>query len=200
MLLMATAPIMATIGGWVIFGETLSVQEVAGIALTLGGVGWVVSEPRGADHPVRERVFAIGVALGLAAAAGQAAGVMAARMGLAGDFSPASATLMRALAALAVVWVHALVVGTAARTVRAWADRSALRLLAAGSVVGPYLGVWLSLVAVQRAPVGIASTLMSLPPVFLIGLEYALFGTRVSRRAVAGTLIAFAGVAAIFSG
>jgi len=68
----------------------------------------------------------------------------------------------------------------------------------AGSVVGPFLGIWLSLQAVQMAPVGIAATLMALPPVILIPLGYLLYGERVGRRGVVGTLVAFCGVALIF--
>jgi drug/metabolite transporter (DMT)-like permease len=201
MLMMALAPVMTTIAGWVIFGETLTGLELTGVALALVGVAWVVTERRGnaPDPDAPPDRFAWGLLLGFLAATGQAAGVLAARMGLVGDFPTASATLIRTLAAALVIWAVAALRGTAVGTTRAWQNREALRLLCMGAVVGPFLGVWLSLVAVQRAPVGVASTLMALPPVFLIGLEYALFGTRVTRRAIVGTLTAIAGVAAIFS-
>lgn len=51
----------------------------------------------------------------------------------------------------------------------------------------------LSLVAVQRTSVGIASTLTSLTPMFLIPISYVAFRERVTVQAVVGTLIAFAG-------
>ena len=85
--------------------------------------------------------------------------------------------------------------GDLPRIVRAWQDRVAIRALIVGAVVGPVAGVWLSLVAVQAARVGVAATLMALPPVLLIPLERVVHGRRASRRAVAGTLVAFAGVA-----
>jgi drug/metabolite transporter (DMT)-like permease len=68
----------------------------------------------------------------------------------------------------------------------------------AASVVGPFLGIWLSLIAVQNARLGIASTLMALPPILLIPLEYGLFRQRVSPRGLAGTVIALGGVALLF--
>ncbi len=77
-----------------------------------------------------------------------------------------------------------------------WPRRAGRLLL--GALVGPALGIWLSLVAVQNARLGIASTLMALPPVLLIPLEYAAFRQRISRRGVAGTLVALAGVALLF--
>jgi drug/metabolite transporter (DMT)-like permease len=68
----------------------------------------------------------------------------------------------------------------------------------AGSVVGPFLGIWLSLIAIQQARLGIASTLMALPPVMLIPIEYLVYKRPVSLRATLGTLATFAGVALIF--
>ncbi len=70
--------------------------------------------------------------------------------------------------------------------------------MALGAVVGPFLGIWLSLVAVQNTRLGIASTLMALPPVLLIPLEFAAFRQRVSRRGIAGTVVALGGVALLF--
>jgi drug/metabolite transporter (DMT)-like permease len=68
----------------------------------------------------------------------------------------------------------------------------------AGTIVGPFLGIWLSLVAVQLTPVGVAATLMALPPVILIPLGYFIYNERISRRSILGTVLAFAGVALIF--
>jgi drug/metabolite transporter (DMT)-like permease len=53
-------------------------------------------------------------------------------------------------------------------------------------------------VAIQLTRVGIAATLMALPPVILIPLGYLIYRERVSRRGIIGTLIAFVGVAIIF--
>ena len=64
-----------------------------------------------------------------------------------------------------------------------------------GSIFGPFLGVTLSLVAVQATAVGIASTIIALPPIFLIPVGRVVFGERGSPRAVAGTVVALAGVA-----
>ena len=57
------------------------------------------------------------------------------------------------------------------------------------------MGVWLSLIAVQSARVGIASTLMAMTPVVSLPLVPIFFKERVSPRAVLGTLVAIAGIA-----
>lgn len=51
------------------------------------------------------------------------------------------------------------------------------------------------MVAVQRAHVGIASTLMALSPIIVIPLAYWVFYERISPRAVAGTVVAIVGAA-----
>jgi drug/metabolite transporter (DMT)-like permease len=200
MLMMATVPIHSTVIGLLVFGEALQPAQLAGIVLTVSGVAWVVTEPRRGGAEGSHEHYRLGLGLALAGAVAQALGLTFARFGLAGGYSPLSATLIRVLVATAVIWLFAGVRGSAMGTVRAWRDTTALRLTMVGAVVGPFLGVWLSLVAVANAPLGIAATLMALPPVFLIGLERAAYGTRVTRRGVAGTLVAFGGVALLLLG
>jgi drug/metabolite transporter (DMT)-like permease len=60
------------------------------------------------------------------------------------------------------------------------------------------LGVSASLLAVQHAPIGVASTLMALPPVFLLPLSYFIFKERFGWQTVIGTFVAIAGVALLF--
>ncbi|MCP4518412.1 MAG: EamA family transporter [Delftia sp.] len=77
-------------------------------------------------------------------------------------------------------------------------DRKASRFIAGGALTGPFIGVWLSMVAVQRAQVGIASTLMSFSPVHLIPLSSWVFHDRISARAIGGAVVALVGVTTIF--
>jgi drug/metabolite transporter (DMT)-like permease len=73
-----------------------------------------------------------------------------------------------------------------------------VRFIVGGAIAGPFLGVWLSLIAVQHAPIGVASTLMSLPPILLIPLAWLIFKERITQRAIVGTALALAGVAVLF--
>jgi drug/metabolite transporter (DMT)-like permease len=50
-------------------------------------------------------------------------------------------------------------------------------------------------VAIDRASIGVASTIMSLTPLFLIPVSRFVFREPITLRAVVGTLIALAGVA-----
>jgi len=77
--------------------------------------------------------------------------------------------------------------------------RFAMMMLAIGAVLGPVVGVWCSLVAVDRTAAGVAFTMMSLTPIFMLPLAIWIEGERLSLRAVVGAVIAVAGVAILTS-
>lgn len=199
-LLMATVPLQSTILAWVLLGQRLEAMDLLAVPLTTAGVAWVVMERRSENGSAsRGPKFRVGVLLGLGGALGQALGLITSRLGLEGDFSPISATLIRMLAATAALWGVSLLSGGGRRALASLrADRRALVIILGGTLVGPVLGVTLSLAAIQRAPIGIASTLMSLTPIAILPLVYFFFGERVSLSALSGTVVALAGVALIF--
>jgi len=200
MLMMAMVPIVSTVLAWLLLGQTMTGTELLGIAVTVCGIAYVVSEPaaEGAHGPSkRDDGYKLGIALGLAGAVGQATGLIAAERGLVGGYPALSASFVRMLVAGAILWSLAAFRGQLGPAIRSWRDRPALGSLAAGSVVGPFFGVTLSLYAIQHTRVGLAATLMALTPVFLIPLGRVAYGEKVSRRGVVGTLLAFVGVALI---
>lgn len=199
MLMMSTVPIFSTLFGWLLFGETVALMELAGVLLAVAGIAWVVSEGQTDPRLTDKRAYRRGLFYALLGALGQVANLVTARYALVDDFPALSATIIRILIAAVVVWGLALIQGQAAHTVRQWRDRRVLGALIAASAVGPFLGIWFSLVAVQHARLGIASTLMALPPVILIPLEYLVYRHRVSSRAIVGTLLAMAGVALLLA-
>ncbi len=200
MLLMSLVPVITTLLAWIFLDEQLSSVHLLGIAITLAGVSWVILERnsrRRLAPPVPN--YFRGVLFGLGGAMGQALGLITARFGLDGDFSPISGNLIRMLAAASLLWAVTLLQGRGRETLQVIGnDRRSAGYVLAGAVAGPFLGVSFSLLAIQKAPVGIASTLMSLPPIFLIPIGYLVFGERFTWRAVIGTLVALAGVAALF--
>jgi drug/metabolite transporter (DMT)-like permease len=199
MLVMALAPVIAAAIAWLFLGETLSGLEVLGIALALSGVAAVITEPSRATGFAVVGDYRLGLLYALGGAMGQAIGLVTSRLGLEGDFPTLSANLIRVLAAAVAIWAVTLLRGGGRSSFRALRrSPRALAPLTLGTLLGPVLGVWLSLVAVQRAPIGIASTLMSLTPIFLIPVARVVFGDEITRRAVAGTALAFAGTAILF--
>lgn len=202
MLLMALAPVLSAVLGWLVLGETLAVQELFGIGLAVGGVALVVTDRanEGAQRPTgADRQYGLGLLFGLGAALGQALGLFASRQGLVGDFPALSGVLIRLLAATVVIWAFALARRQGQPTIETLREHPrALWAIIGGAFGGPFVGVWLSLIAVQRAPLGIASTLMSLSPVVLLPIGRFLYHESIGVRGVLGTLIAVAGTVLLF--
>jgi drug/metabolite transporter (DMT)-like permease len=203
-LVMSFSPALSVLLAWIVLGQALTPQDLLIVAIIIAGIVWVVSERRTqpADSQALSgdrRQHMIGLLWALGGAAGQAVGVILTKIGL-GDSVPAlSGTLIRLVSAFAVVWVLTILRGRFASSLSTLREHPrATRAIALGAFIGPVVGVWLTLIAVQRAPVGIASTLSSLTPIFLIPISYVLLGERLSRRAVAGTLVVFAATALLF--
>jgi drug/metabolite transporter (DMT)-like permease len=199
-LLLSLAPVFSAVLAWVFLHETLALPEVGAMALALAGVMWVVLERgRGsasAQAPREGGGYSRGILFGIGSAICQSVGMVLSKPGLASGFPALSATMIRMFTALVAMWLIAAVTGTAGQTIRrVRADRRAALAILVGAFVGPFLGVWLSLIAVQSARVGIASTLMAMTPVISLPLVPLVFKERVSSRAVLGTLIAMSGVA-----
>jgi len=200
MMLMTLVPVISTLAAWIFLGEMLLPLEIIAVLITVGGVAWVVSERQAENESIdrdpKDRV--LGVLLGLGGATGQALGLVFAKRGLVGDFPALSATVMRMTIAATVIWLGAVFRGRAALAWEALEDRQARFWLIGGAFVGPFIGVWLSLIAVRTAPVGIASTLMSLSPIILIPFDHWIFDERITARSIVGTVIALVGAAIIF--
>lgn len=196
MLMMALAPVIGTVLAWAFLNEYLTVVKIAAITVALIGIALVVTERRQEDGPGRRRWT--GILIGIGAASGQALGLLLSKKGLAGGISPISGNLIRLIAATSTMWFAAVVFGRVPSTIRSLRNRRAAWAIMGGAILGPFVGVGLSLVAIQHSYIGVASTIMALPPIFLIPLSRLVFKEKISARGVAGTIIALSGVALLF--
>lgn len=197
-LLMALDPVFSAIIAWLWLSEKLTAPEIGGMMITILGVSWVVMERGNGNGNHTKKDLFLGILCGIGAVLGQAAGIVLAKIGMAQDFSALSAVVIRILVAAIVMWVLALLHGKIHFTWEGLKNKSARNNIIAGSIVGPALGVWLSLVSVQLIAVGIASTLMATRQIMLLPLSKWFYNENISPRAVIGTVIALAGVAIIF--
>jgi drug/metabolite transporter (DMT)-like permease len=197
-LLLSLAPIFGSIIAWIFFDEVLTVLQITGISLALAGITWVVlshEEPPNTPHGHTRR----GVIFGMLAGLGQAVGLVLSKQGMFGEFSPFQANAIRMLAAVIFIWVWTAFDRKTGPTFTALREKpQVIRWLAVGAFVGPVLGVSASLLAVQHAEIGVASTLMALPPVLILPISYFAFKEKIGWQAIAGTVLAIAGVAILF--
>ena len=198
-LLMATAPIQAGLLAGLFLGERLGLVAWLGIAANFVGVFLVLMDRRttGAwDAEIRPAARRVAVAAGLLGGFGQAMGLVLAKRGmvLAGSelATPLNAHVIRMLAGLAVVLLWTML-HRRPRTIDPRAKKSALLSLGVAAFLGPSLGVWLSLVALQGKTTGVAAALLSLAPVMVIPLVHIFHGEKVGRLGILGALMATAG-------
>jgi drug/metabolite transporter (DMT)-like permease len=199
-LIMAIVPVISALLAWIFLGENLSVIEISGICLAVTGISIVILERNSSDHKqVDKRRYVIGVLCGIGGALGQAGGLVLAKKGLTNDFPALSGVVIRMLVAMSAMWTGTFFLKQARPTIQCVLEkRDALKYIILGSVVGPFIGVWMSLVAIQNTYVGLASTLMALTPIIMLPIVRWVFKDQVSQRAVIGTFISIIGVAIIY--
>lgn len=187
------APPVAALQAWLLLDERLGWLAWLGLGLTVAGVAWVIAERTATPGAPVSRLA--GAGWGLLAATCQATGMVIARGVLVENAIPASASaLLRLLAGVVVLGLWLL---TRRQPLQLWKKRREPRLLAlvaAGTILGTWFGLWLQQAALARIPAGVAQTLLATSPVFAVLLAAAA-GHRPTKRAWLGTLLALAGVA-----
>ena len=206
-LLMSMAPIFSSLSGYFILDEIIGFWAIIGIAITLAGVCVVIleREEENSQFPVSKRQKRLGVLLGLGGSLGQGIGLVISKYGMiavADDpstpLSPLSATLIRMITATIFIWIVILITGRLSKVLVSSQDKKGITRTIGGAVTGPFLGVWLSMVAVTYTVAGVAATLMSLMPVMIIPVVWVLYKQKTSWRGILGAGIAVIGVAILF--
>jgi drug/metabolite transporter (DMT)-like permease len=203
LLVMSLAPILTVLLAFAFLHERLLPVDLLGIAITLAGVVLVVSERRGPQDTIfarpGSRAYLVGLGCALGGAVGQAVGLIFSKQGLVGAFPPLSGNVIRLGSAMVVIWVITLATGRAGETVRHLrAHPGTMRLLVMGALLGPVSAVSLALFSLQLIPAGVASTLQSLMPVFMIPIAFVFYRERPTRTGVLGTILALVGISILF--
>lgn len=209
-----TSPIALALG-YAFLGETVSARQGAGVACVLAGIVLAIGMPRrlaregrgpsgmsSADALPRgasaaaSRTFALGVALGVVTAIGQALGSLLARPAMSSGTEPFTAMAVRSgVSALFFVALLALPVAALNRPYRfKFAD---LELGVGSAFFGTGLGMSLLMAALAHGDVGIVSTLSSMTPVVILPMVWLRSGKVPSVNAWIGAGLAVIGTALI---
>ncbi|HBB92356.1 MAG TPA: EamA family transporter [Bacteroidales bacterium] len=194
-LLMALAPPLATLFGWMILGEKFGLKGFLGMGLTLAGIVMVVLRKPG--NKFNFHYSSRGLLFGLGAAAGQAIGLVFSKYGMK-DGDPFVSSQIRVMAGFIGFLVLFTILNKWSLLKLVFQRSSTVGFIASGSFFGPFLGVSFSLMAVKYTTTGIASTIMALTPVLLIPPAILLLKEKVSWRDIVGSVVAVAGVAIFF--
>jgi len=200
-LITASSPVLGSILGYLFLDEQLSLASLAGIALTISGIIFVISERSSPKQPSQITItdFRKGVLFAFSAALIQAIAFSLSSEGVNGDFDPLTGSLMRITSGAVVLWGIAAIRGNIPDNLRALRENPiATRQMSVGAITGPALGASLVLVSLQSAPVGITTALANLTPIFLIPISFVVFKERITSRAIIGTFIAVGGTIVLF--
>jgi drug/metabolite transporter (DMT)-like permease len=209
-LFMTLAPPTAAITGFLFLGEDMSIQCIFGMLITLFGIGISVLN-KGGGHGLSFKLPLKGVLFGIGAGLGQGGGLVLSKIGInhykalipadADNYLqalPFSATFMRAIAGL-IGFIIILrmskeyhIVSTKIR------DRKGMWNALGMTFFGPFLGVSLSLMAVEYTSTGIASTLMALTPVIILLPAKYIYKQKITTKEVIGAFISVVGVSLFF--
>ncbi len=209
-LFMTLAPPTAALFGWMLLGETLAWNALLGMLVTLTGIGISVLN-KGESQKLSLKLPLKGVLFGIGAGVGQGIGLVLSKVGmnfyegaipdgeeLVTDLVPFASTFIRAVTgAIGFLCVMGFQrqFHTLATSMR---DRKGMNAALWATITGPFIGVSLSLMAVQYTEAGIASTLMALTPVLIIWPAHLFFGQQVTFKEVIGACISVIGVSLFF--
>jgi len=191
-LVMSLAPMITAVIGWFFLDEILSAKSILGIVVSVSGIMIAVAGKRlKLNVPLRGFLYALG------GAAGQALGLILSKKGM-GDYDAVAATQIRAIFGFfsfvfLVTFLHRW-----KRIFRTAGDGKSMKAITVGTIFGPFIGVALSLYAVQHTETGIASTLMALVPIFILVPTAFMFKEKITARQVIGAVISIAGASIFF--
>jgi drug/metabolite transporter (DMT)-like permease len=195
LLVLSLSPPIAAMTSWVFLAEGLSARHWLAMAVTLGGILWVVLEQPAAPRlPHEKRQLWQGVLLGVVAAAAQAVGLVLSRHGI-GDYDAAAATMIRVLGAMPGYLLLVTLLGRWRPLLAAARHARAMVILTLGAIVGPFVGVILCMEALRHCNPGIVATIIGTTPVLILPFTILVYRERVSLRATCGAMVSVAGVA-----
>ncbi len=191
-LIMSFAPMLTAIIGWFFLSEKLSALNMIAIFVSLSGIVIAI-----ANKKMRLNIPLKGFLLAFGGALGQAGGLILSKKGM-GDYDPIAATQIRAIFGLISFVILITFLGRWGKVKEASKHKAGMRSVLIGSFFGPFIGVALSLFAIQQTKTGIASTLMALVPILIIWPSAIMFNEKIKPQHIIGALISIIGASLFF--
>jgi drug/metabolite transporter (DMT)-like permease len=197
MLIMTMVPPITALSGWIILGEKLTFMNFVGMFLTIGGISCAIFSRNNANRKLSLKLSVKGILFAFGGALGQALGLVLSKFGMK-SYDPFAATQIRLIAGMLGLTVLVTILGRWGSVIKALSNRQGMAAISLGSFFGPCLGVSFSLLAIQHAKTGIASTIMAIVPVLLIPPAVFLYKEKVTIFEILGATVSICGVALFF--
>jgi drug/metabolite transporter (DMT)-like permease len=197
-LLLATlAPPLTVLIAWIFLSRGLSMMNMLGIAITMVGIVWVITERTAGEKG--HRLSFKGLMAGFGASFCQAAGsTLSFQAFETVELGALWTAVIRMVAGLIVLLLilplmrsQFALAQVRQTTARFW------KLMVFASFIGTFICIWLQQIAFKYTTnPGVAQTLLCASPVLILPLS-AWRGEAVTRRAILGALVAFSGIAVL---
>jgi drug/metabolite transporter (DMT)-like permease len=206
MMMMAAAPAFTVVTAWILLGERLDGQALLGVATVIGGILLATvgkDEGGGRFRRPAPALLRRGLLLALVAAAGQGLGSAFAKLGMTTEatavgIDPLGATLGRMFWAFVAYWVVVLPRRNLLQLLAPLRDRRGTAALVVAILMGPFVSVWISLVAIKHTEAGVAQVLLGTVPIFVVLPAWLVYRDRPSPLSLVGVVVAVAGGALLF--
>lgn len=199
MLIMSLAPPISAFFAFLFLGENLSILGLLGIAVTMGGIAIVVLQ-REEKPTSKYKISKIGIFYAFLGAVGQGVGLIFAKLAFnLGDINGFVATFYRIAVAIIIFWpIYAYSTRRINPFTAYHGNKKALTFTFIGSIIGPYLGITFSMIAISYTKVGIASTIMASVPILMLPFSKYYYKERLSWKSIIGAMLAVGGIALLF--
>jgi drug/metabolite transporter (DMT)-like permease len=198
-IMMASVPVLSSILAYFFLNEVISYLGMFGMILTITGILIVVLEKKSTEQnkiPFNK----LGIFYGFLGALGQATGLIFAKYAFqGGELNGFAASFVRLFSASLIIIPLASTFRRYKNPVGIYSkDSYSAKVILIGTVFGPVLGITGSLVAIEYAKVGIASTLMATMPIIMLPISRFYFKEKLDWKAIIGAFVAVIGAAIIF--
>jgi len=191
-LIMSLSPMLTAIIGWFFLDEILSTKNILAMTISIGGIIIAIS-----NRKMKLSYPAKGIMLAFGGAMGQAVGLILSKKGM-GHYDPVAATQIRAIFGLFSFGILITAIGRWSKLGKDIRHTEAMKSVTVGAIFGPFVGVALGLFAIQQTKTGIASSLMSLVPIFIILPSSIMFKEKIKPQQIIGAVVSIAGAVLFF--
>lgn len=199
LVIMAFVPPVSAILAYFFLNETLGIFSILGIFITTSGIAFVVLEKDTDTNKIKinNKMGLFWAFLGML---GQAVGLILAKIALKeSPINPFAASFTRIISA----WILLTPIGFITNRYKPFfkpykGQGKAILGPSIGAILGPFLGITLSLVAIDHAKIGIASTLMATTPVLMLPISHFILKEKLNWKSVLGAIIAVIGIGILF--
>lgn len=188
-------PVATALIAITVLGERISLSAGIGLVLTIVGVTYVLWERSAIKAEFTQ--WRAGLAFGLLFVLANALGIIFTKVGVQ-DIPALDATLIRTLWAILGLAFWGLISRSLFGWVKPLQDPKLRNRLLLASIIGAFLGTWLSVAALKYTHTAVAVTLNSTSPLFVLPLAMIILKEQITWRAVSGAFVAIMGVAMYF--